>query len=267
MIGPEDPAPFALLQEKGSAPALVVCDHASRAIPASLGRLGLPELATWQHVAWDIGAGELARGPSAALDAPAVLAGYSRLVIDCNRRPDDAEAIRAVSDRWQIPGNEGLSGFERRMRLACLFDPYHECIAALLSGFRARQVVPLLVSVHTFTPELDGKRRPWHVGVLWDRDHASAQRLLEGLRAVGGIVVGDNEPYSGKHPSDYTIDEHAERAGLPHVCIEVRQDQFESAAGTERWVRILAPVLQAIIEDPALRRLQPESSWPLANRR
>jgi predicted N-formylglutamate amidohydrolase len=267
LIGPEDPAPFALLQERGSAPALVVCDHASRAIPASLDRLGLPELATWQHVAWDIGAGELARGLSAALDAPAVLAGYSRLVVDCNRRPDNADAFREVSDGWEIPGNRMLGEFERRLRLACVFDPYHECVAAMLSGFRARQVIPLLISVHTFTPELAGQRRPWHVGVLWDSDEASARRLLEGLRSIDDLVVGDNEPYSGKHPSDFTVHQHAGRAGLPHVCIEVRQDQFESAAGTERWVRILAPILRAMIEDPALRRLQPESSWPLANRR
>ena len=254
LLGADDPAPYAILQENGAAAALVVCDHASRAIPKSLNRLGLPELATWQHVAWDIGAGELARGLAAMLDAPAVLAGYSRLVVDCNRRPDDPDAFRQVSDGWEIPGNAALDDDARRRRLAACFDPSHDCIAALLAGLERRSPRPLLVSVHTFTPLLNGRQRPWHVGVLWDHDEPSARRLLAGLRRHPEIVVGDNEPYSGKHPSDFTIDHHAERAGLPHVCIEVRQDQFESAAGTERWVRILGGVLVEMMADRAPAR-------------
>lgn len=268
LLGRDDPAPFVILHEHGVAPALVVCDHASRAFPRGMNRLGLPELPSWQHIAWDIGAGELARGLSHALDAPAVLAGYSRLVVDCNRQPDDPEAFRAVSDGWPVPGNAALGEFERRTRLACFFDPYHEAIAALLADFRRREVVPMVVAVHTFTPEIAGQRRPWHVGVLWDKDEASARRLLAGLRAVEGLVVGDNEPYSGRHPSDYTIDHHAEQAGLPHVCIEVRQDLLESPAGIERWIRLLSRLLGELIADPGLRRLQhQESAWQSANRR
>ena len=128
--------------------------------------------------------------------------------------------------------------------------------------------VAMLV-VHTFTPVMAGFQRPWHVGVLWDKDEASARRLIEGLRAVEGLVVGDNEPYSGKHPSDYTIDHHAEQAGLPHVCIEVRQDTLESPAGIERWVRLLARLLRDLVADPALRRVRDDSgsSWRFANPR
>jgi len=268
LIGRDDPAPFAILHEQGAAPALVVCDHASRAFPRGMRRLGLPELPSWQHIAWDIGAAELARGISNALDAPAVLSGYSRLVVDCNRHPDDPEAFRRHSDGWVVPGNQSLTEFERRVRLASFFDPYHEAIAAMLAQFRAREEVPLVVSVHTFTPEMGGFARPWHVGVLWDKDEPSARRLIEGLSAVEDIVVGDNEPYSGKHPSDFTIDHHAESAGLPHVCIEVRQDQLESPAGTERWVRLLSRLIGDMMRDPALRRLlDTESTWRRANLR
>jgi predicted N-formylglutamate amidohydrolase len=251
LLGADDPAPYAVLNEAGRALALVVCDHASRAIPKSLNRLGLPELATWQHVAWDIGAGELARGLATMLDAPAVLAGYSRLVVDCNRHPDNPDAFRRLSDGWEIPGNATLDTDARGRRLAACFDPYHECIAALLADLVRRGGAPLVVSVHTFTPVLGERLRPWHVGVLWDRDEGSARRVLAGLRRHPGLVVGDNEPYSGKHPSDFTIDHHAGRAGLPHVCLEVRQDQFESAAGTERWVRILGSILREIIAERA----------------
>jgi predicted N-formylglutamate amidohydrolase len=268
LIGRDDPPPFVVLHEHGDAPALVICDHASRAFPRGMNRLGLPELPSWQHIAWDISAGELARGISNALDAPAVLAGYSRLIVDCNRKPDDPEAFRRESDGWIIPGNASLSEFERRTRLACFFDPYHEAIAAMLADFRRRGVVPMVVSVHTFTPQMADTQRPWHVGVLWDKDEASARRLMAGLSAVEGVVVGDNEPYSGKHPCDYTIDHHAEQAGLPHVCIEVRQDQLESPAGVERWVRLLSRLLRELIADPGLRRLHDtESSWRLANLR
>ena len=258
LIGPDDPPPFVVLHEHGAAPVVIVCDHASRAIPRSLARLGLPELPSWQHIAWDIGAGELARGISNALDAPAVLAGYSRLVVDCNRRPDDPEAFRAVSDGWVIPGNQSLGEAGRRARLAYLFDPYHEAISALVAGFRYRGITPLFVSVHTFTPALAGRRRPWHVGVLWDKDEGSARTMLAGLRALEDLVVGDNEPYSGKHPSGYTVAQHAERNGLPHICIEVRQDQLESPAGIERWVRILSRLVREQLGGP---------EWQFANRR
>lgn len=269
LLGRDDPAPFVVLREGGRAPALIVCDHASRAIPKSLDRLGLPELATWQHMAWDIGAGELARGLSDALDAPAVLAGYSRLVVDCNRQPDDPEAIRMESDGFAIPGNRSLTEAGRRARFGCLFDPYHECIAAMLAGFRTRRTVPLIVSVHTFTPSMGGRDRPWHIGILWDKDEPNARRMLQGLSGIEGILVGDNEPYSGKHPSDYTIDHHAERAGLPHICIEVRQDQFESSAGTERWVRILSRLIGDLLGNPAVRRLlhTESTAWRHASHR
>lgn len=256
MIGKDDPTPFVVLGEHGSAPALIVCDHASRALPRAFGRLGLPELASWQHIAWDLGAGELARGLAHALDAPAVLAGYSRLVVDCNRSPEDPEAFRTESDGWAITGNRDLSEYDRRLRLGSFFDPYHDCIAAMLAGFQARQAVPLIIAVHSFVPRLGttGEERPWHVGVLWDEDEPNARRLLAGLNAEKGLVVGDNQPYSGKHPANYTIDHHAKSRRLPHICIEVRQDQVDSPAGVERWVRRLSRLIAAILADPASRK-------------
>jgi predicted N-formylglutamate amidohydrolase len=266
----DDTAPFVVLEERGRAPALVVCDHASRAFPRVLDRLGLPELPSWQHIAWDIGAGELARGLAHALDAPAVLAGYSRLVVDCNRSPDDEEAFRKESDGWTVPGNQSLAEDDRRVRLASFFDPYHECIEAMLGGFRGRGVVPLLVAVHSFSPTLAGDTRPWHVGVLWDEDEPNARRLLAGLQAEKGLVVGDNEPYSGKHPANYTIDHHARARRLPHLCIEVRQDQVDSPAGVERWVRRLSRLIAVILADPASRQLLDDAepaAWRTSNPR
>ena len=252
LLAAGDPAPFESHHAAGRARALVVCDHASRAFPAALGRLGLPEDATWRHIAWDIGAGELARALSRRLEAPALLAGYSRLVVDCNRRLEDPSCFVTVADGQRVPGNEGLSEHERRRRAASCYEPYHKAIAARLHDFRVHGVVPALIAVHSFTPVLGPESRPWNVGVLWDRDPRIPLPLLARLRTHAGLLVGDNQPYSGRHPADYTIDRHAESGGLAHVCIEVRQDELLTAGGVARWAALLGGALAEILTDENL---------------
>ncbi len=247
-----DPPPFECHRPAGKARVLVTCDHASRLIPATLGRLGLPEPSTWRHIAWDIGAAELARALSDRLDATAVLAGYSRLVVDCNRRLEDPTCFLAVADGEPVPGNEGLTDTGKRARAVACYEPYHKAIAGRLQDFHRHGIVPALISVHSFTPVLGGEPRPWHVGVLWDKDGRIPLPLLRQLNAEPGLVVGDNEPYSGRHPADYTVDRHAESAGLPHVCLEVRQDELASAAGVARWADIIGRALNRILSDEAL---------------
>jgi predicted N-formylglutamate amidohydrolase len=247
-----DPPPYEIHHPGGRARALITCDHASRAFPAALGRLGLAEAATWRHIAWDIGAGELARALSDRLDATAVLAGYSRLVVDCNRRLEDPTCFLAVADGEPVPGNQGLGEADRRARASACYEPYHKAIAGRLQDFHRRGTVPALISVHSFTPVLGGLPRPWHVGVLWDKDARIPLPLLARLRAEPGLVVGDNEPYSGRHPADYTVDRHAESAGLPHVCLEVRQDELATAAGVARWAEILGRGLADILAEETL---------------
>ncbi len=249
LLGPDDPPPFEIHHPGARARALIVCDHASRAIPAALGRLGLPDEATWRHIAWDIGAAELARALSARLDATAILAGYSRLVVDCNRRLDDPSCFVASGDGQRVPGNEQLSDVDKALRAAACHAPYHQAIAARLDAFEAAGVVPALIAVHSFTPVLGAQARPWNVGILWDRDPRIAVPLLERLRSTPGLAVGDNEPYSGRHPSDYTIGRHAESGGLPHVCIEVRQDELLTPAGIARWAGRLGDALAEILAD------------------
>ena len=247
-----DPPAFEVFRGTGRARALLVCDHASRAFPRALHSLGLPVEATWRHIAWDIGAAELTRALSVRLDAPAVLAGYSRLVVDCNRQLDDPTSIASFSDGQRVPGNERLTEPERRARVAACHEPYHKAIAARLHDYGQRGIVPALVAVHSFTPVLAAQSRPWQVGILWDRDGRVALPLLERLRGEPGVTVGDNEPYSGRHPSDYTVDRHAESAGLPHVCIEIRQDELLTPAGVACWSERLGRALTAILADEAL---------------
>lgn len=257
LIAAGDPPPYSEFNPHGRAPLLLVCDHASREFPAALGRLGLTEAATRRHIAWDIGAAELTRALAPLFDAPALLAGYSRLLIDCNRALTDPSSIVVASDGKVIPGNRRLTSIERELRARSFFEPYHAAIALKLDELRRRRLVPALISVHSFTPAMGNEKRPWHVGVLWDRDSRIAVPLLERLRAVAGLVVGDNLPYSGRHPADYTVARHAESARLPHVCLEIRQDELKSAAGVARWARIFVDALGPILAEPVLHRSGP----------
>ena len=253
LIGPGEPPPFRVLNPQGRARLLVVCDHASRRIPSSLNNLGLDELALGRHIASDIGAGDVAEALSARLDAPAVLAGYSRLVIDCNRGLSDPTSILAVSDGEFIPGNQGLGEAERDERVRQFFHPYHDAIRRRLQGFERRGIVPAFIAVHSFTPIFRKVRRPWQIGILWDADPRIPVPLIDDLRAQG-FTVGDNEPYSGKAPADHTVDHHAEGGGLPHVSIEIRQDLVDHPEGVERWARILGDTLERILADEGLYR-------------
>jgi predicted N-formylglutamate amidohydrolase len=255
LLGRGDPPPFEIYRPESPSRVLIVCDHASRAFPAALGLLGLTEAASLRHIAWDIGAAALARALSDRLSAPAVLAGYSRLVIDCNRRLEDPSCFVTLSDGDAVPGNVGLTPEAIRARVQACYEPYHKAIAARLHDVNRRGQVPALIAVHSFTPSMGGQARPWHVGVLWDKDGRLPLPLLKRLRAEPGLIVGDNEPYSGRHPSDYTVDRHAESAGLPHVCLEVRQDELADAAGVARWAGILGGALGAILADESLYRI------------
>ena len=252
LLAAGDPPPVTTVNEGGRAPMLFVCDHASNRLPQALGRLGLDPAALNEHVAIDIGAEALTRLLAERFDAPAVLAGYSRLVIDCNRDPADITSIREISDHWIIPGNRRLSPDAVRARREAVFDPYHAVVREQLTDLQARGLTPVVVAVHTFTPQLRGVDRPWHVGILSGRDRRVADPLLAALAADESLVVGDNEPYSGLRFAGYTIEQHALRAGLPNAMIEVRQDLTASEQDVARWADLLARALAPILDDAAL---------------
>ena len=253
LLGPDDPAPFEVVNPGGTARFAILCDHASNRVPRALDRLGLPAAELERHIAWDIGAAAVTRRLAAHFDAPAVLAGYSRLVIDCNRRLEDAQSILDSSDGTAIPGNRNLTARDAAARVEACFEPYHRACADVLDGVEARGEVPPVVMMHSFTPDLNGTRRPWHAGVLWDgEDGRMALPLLRHLRARDGLHVGDNEPYSGTSRHGYTMPAHAARHGRANVQIEVRQDLVADEAGIERWSAILIEALTGVLADPSL---------------
>ena len=249
--GPAVAAPAALehLNAAAVSPLLLVCDHASKALPPAYGTLGISEAELSRHIGWDIGAAALTRRLAADLKTPALLAPWSRLLIDLNRAADDPTLICMVSDGTVIPANRGVSDEERARRVAQLHRPYHACIAAEMDRLQRSVAAPALVNIHSFTPVMKGRARPWHVGVLWNLDGRLARPLLDLLNAEGDLVVGDNEPYSGRSNVGFTMREHGARRGVPHILIEVRQDLIADDAGVAAWAARLGRILARIVAE------------------
>jgi predicted N-formylglutamate amidohydrolase len=254
LIGPGDAPPYMTYNDHGKAPVVLVADHASPYFPAGMNQLGLADWVLEKHVAWDIGSDMLARFLADELDAQAVLAGFSRLIVDPNRQPDDPSAFAEVSDGIAIPGNIGLGDRQKALRIKSFFKPYHDTISERIGAFLDRGVAPAVIAVHTCTPVFDRIVRPWHIGIMWDKDPRIPVPLIEHFNRLEDICIGDNEPYSGSHPHDFTIDYHAEPGGLPHVGIEVRQDLVSDRNGARKWAGILAGGLRAILADETLYR-------------
>ena len=240
VLSPDDPEPVIVHNSGAGAQVLLVCDHAGRRIPGALATLGLGPAELDRHIAWDIGAAGLARRLAELTGAELYMQAYSRLVIDCNRSPADPEIAPEVSDGTAIPGNRGLTQTALTARLAAIHAPYHAAIAAALDRRGAARTV--LVSIHSFTPEMNGAQRPWHVGVLHSHDSPVSERILALLRTERGLVIGDNEPYA-MDGVDYTIPRHAKARGLDYLELEVRQDLIADTEGQVRMAGLLTPLI------------------------
>src|SRR5690348_2676498 len=221
-------------------PLLLVCDHASNALPEPYGTLGLPRHLFDTHIAHDIGAAEVTRALARHFGAPAILACWSRLLIDLNRGADDPTLVMKLSDGSLIPGNATMSPADVENRIALYYRPYHDAIAAEIQGLHRRGSPPTIVSMHSFTPQWKGRRRPWEIGILFDRDERLARPLADALQAAG-FAVGLNEPYSGELENDCMY-RHGTSNGLPHVLIEMRQDLTATPAAARSLAARLAPV-------------------------
>lgn len=238
-------APFEFFRPDTNARSglLFVCDHASNRLPEAYGTLGLEEGAFAAHIAYDIGAADVTRSLARAYGANAVLARWSRLLIDLNRGADDPTLVMKLSDGRIIPGNARA---DVRERLAQFHAPYHAAIAGEVARMRADGIVPVLISMHSFTPVWKGRKRPWDVGVLWDRDGRLALPLLDAF-ARAGFTVGNNEPYSGELEND-CLYVHGTMNGLPHVLIEMRQDLIGTPEEAEKFAARIKPALDEALE-------------------
>jgi predicted N-formylglutamate amidohydrolase len=239
---------FDIVRNGQSAPFLVLCDHATNFIPAGYGNLGLDEFQLGRHIAFDIGALAVSQELALRLQTTVISSRFSRLLIDPNRGEDDPTLIMQLSDGAIIPGNATIKEEERQKRIASFYAPYHRAIEAEIDALSAQGVVPVIVSIHSFTEAWRGVPRKWHAAVLWDNDPRLAVPLMRELRARTGSEIGDNEPYSG-HLRNDTIFRHATLRGLPNALIEIRQDLIREAKGQQEWAHILAECLNAILSD------------------
>jgi predicted N-formylglutamate amidohydrolase len=254
LLAPGDPPPFTILNAPGAAPAVLLCDHTSNAIPAALGDLGLDEAARSRHIAWDIGAAEVTRHLTEILDAPAALSGFSRLVVDCNRAHDDPTAMRQISDGTIVPGNRGLDATARALRAESCYWRYHRAVTGLIDDVAARGVTPAVISIHTCTPVIKEFERPWHIGVLSNHDRRMADLLIAELAGDSTLCVGDNQPYSGLDPHGYTIETHALPHGRPNVLLEIRQDLVDTHHGARHWAELVGQALANVMAQPEIAR-------------
>jgi predicted N-formylglutamate amidohydrolase len=242
LLGPGDPDPTVVVGEDADSPFLIVCDHAGRATPRSLNRLGLAETVFETHIAWDIGVMALGEQLGRALGARVIAQAYSRLVVDCNRPPGHPQSIPVISDGVPIPGNRGLGAADVEARLAAIHRPYHGAIATQMAARSERGRPTLLVCLHSFTPIMAGVARPWEIGVLHLGHSPASRGLLDALGAEPGLVVGDNQPYE-MGDDDYTAPFHALAHGRDVLEIEVRQDIAGDPAGRDHMSGLLARLL------------------------
>ncbi|MCH9004519.1 MAG: N-formylglutamate amidohydrolase [Proteobacteria bacterium] len=241
----DEPGPFKVLNPLAELPILLVCDHASCRFPKSLGDMGLDPFARRCHLAVDIGASALTERLAASIGVTAVLANYSRLVVDCNRQLMDSGAFLEFGDGVLVPGNRNLRQSDKDLRSEALYWPYHEAVDQQVQRLRNAGRAPAFIAVHSFTPVMNGEARPWQIGVLWDSDTRLRDIFLADFTAAG-YFVGDNEPYSGKAPQDFTIDHHAEKIGLPHIGIEIRQDLIGEGHGVENIANLMHEIIESI---------------------
>jgi predicted N-formylglutamate amidohydrolase len=241
--------PFTTIAGKLDGGVLLLCDHASAALPEGYGALGLTPDHFTRHIAYDIGAADLTRGLARRLGAPALMTTYSRLLIDPNRGADDPTLVMRISDRALIPGNARIDATEIETRRRDYWQPYRNAIDATIDAMQEAGPPPAVISIHSFTPIWRGHPRPWHVGVLWDCDDRLARPFLDALAQDPDLVAGDNEPYDGALQGD-TMFDHGTLRGLAHMLVEVRQDLIDTPERAEAWAGKLAPMLRLSLAAP-----------------
>lgn len=246
LLGVDDPAPFEIVNGDSTHHLVLVCEHAGRAVPAALDGLGLSLKEMDLHIAYDIGAERLSRLIVDRLDAPLILQPYSRLVVDCNRPVHSDEAILEISDSIEIPRNRGLTNVQREQRFDEVFHPFHNAVSEIIDRHPRR----LVLAIHSFTPVLAGKARPWDIGFVFREDKTTSGKLAAAIgKFAQDLNIGMNQPYSIGELTDWFVPYHGERRGIAHSLIEIRNDHLESRQGCDRWAHLLCRSIESVLKD------------------
>lgn len=226
---------------------IVLCEHASNHIPADYAQLGLAAEDLEKHIAWDIGAAAVTQKICELMGVSGVLASVSRLLIDCNREPDHPTLVPAQSDDILIPANRELPVSALEVRKRAFYYSFHEACDQLVDAHLAEGIVPIIIGMHSFTPVMDGEKRPWQIGFLWNKDPRLAQAMIGMIERETNLTVGDNLPYSGKELY-YTMQRHGADRGLPQTTIEIRQDLLADDKMVLEWSALLADILDECMQ-------------------
>ena len=252
-VAPNTSQYYEILNGQYETGLFLICDHASNFIDQDYNNLGLKEESLERHIAYDIGVAGITRHLNRALDVPAIMTKFSRLVIDPNRGLDDPTLVMRLSDGAIVPGNAQITEDEIQGRVEKYYLPYHNEIDRQIDQAIASGFPPVLLSIHSFTDKWKGVHRPWHITLLWDKDTRFVQPLLNSLKQEKDIVVGENVPYSGEMEGD-TMFQHGTGRGLAHALIEIRQDLIVTEDGQIAWADRLARILSNLMSDKTLKK-------------
>ena len=239
--------PYKIFKSNGTNRVIILCDHASNYIPPKYKNLGLENNQIQKHIGWDIGAANVAKKISKSLDATLIMSGYSRLLIDCNRPFGVPEAFIKKSENTIIPGNFNLTKKEKTYRAKKYCIPYRNKIENIIKFRMKKNIIPIIVSIHSFTPVYNGKSRPWHLGLLFRKEKRVFSLLIKELQKDKSIKTGINQPYKCNLKGDFSIPYFAELKGLPCILLEIRQDLINSKSGVIKWSKKIFKLINKII--------------------
>ncbi len=256
LIGPNDPAPYIIRNPEGRRrkDCILICEHGGRDVPESMDLLGLSPDLFEKHYAYDIGVRRITETLSDLLDAPAVIANYSRMIIDLNRRPDHPTSIPSQGEGMIIPGNRDLTTEEREQRIAEFFIPFHTALETMIDENLEEGHIPAIISIHSFTPTFFKQKRPWEFCILWVQDPRIPEPLMEWF-ARDGHTIGNNQPYDARILRGTTVNAHADARRLPSALIEIRNDLTDTDAKSDIWAEKLAQALPPVLDDPETHTL------------
>jgi predicted N-formylglutamate amidohydrolase len=228
----------------GKGDVVLICEHAGRLLPESLGSLGIDAEAMSAHIAWDIGAAGLAHALSKQLDAPLILQRYSRLVFDCNRVFDAVDAIVSESDSVVIPQNCNLSHKDRLERYDLVYTPFENAIGQVIDDCARQGRQPAIICIHSFTPIFNGQQRSLDLGVVHDGGDARlADCFLDLAKKGREFSVARNQPYAPRDGVTHTLVKHGVQRNLLNVMFEVRNDLILDDDGQQQWAQHLGALI------------------------
>ncbi len=237
-----------IINPDATSDVLLICEHASNHIPSKFNGLGLSEETINSHAAWDIGAFYVAKIMSKLLDATVIAPRFSRLLYDCNRPPSSPTAMPVKSEIYDISGNVNLSKVEKNRRVKEFYLPYSNALNNLLFERTEASRLPIIVTIHSFTPTYHGKRREVEVGVIHDKDSRLAEIFLKICKDDSNLICQVNAPYGQEDGVTHTLSEYAVAKGLHNIMVEIKNDLITEDKGQYEMAEFLASCLKLALK-------------------